>query len=159
MIIISILMAVAIPTFLSQKSTAQRSKATSNIKHIVNAIESCAANLTDGTYGNCANTAGGFSDLVDGEKSLTQFSLVGRGGANSPGEYAVRPIGTQGFSVATMIKDGDRFVGFAENHFETGEVFKICVGAASRAGATVSAVATTGTADPASRTCTTGSWG
>src|SRR4051812_39296469 len=50
MIIISILMAVAVPTFLSQKNTALKTQATSNIKNVINAVESCASQITTGGY-------------------------------------------------------------------------------------------------------------
>ena len=50
MIIISILMAVAVPTFLSQKNNALKTQATSNIKQVITALESCAAAITQGGY-------------------------------------------------------------------------------------------------------------
>ncbi len=51
MIIIAILMAVAVPTFLRQKQSAIGTKAKANIKTISTAIEACAASNVDGTYG------------------------------------------------------------------------------------------------------------
>ena len=49
MIIISILMAVAVPVFLSQKQKALATNAKVNAKHVQDTIESCAAGTTTGT--------------------------------------------------------------------------------------------------------------
>jgi type IV pilus assembly protein PilA len=48
MIIISILMAVAVPVFLGQKQKAVASQTKQNVKHVADTIESCAASTTTG---------------------------------------------------------------------------------------------------------------
>lgn len=56
MIIISILMAIAIPTFLGQKENAKATSAKANIKSVQDSIESCAASDPNGSYIPCATT-------------------------------------------------------------------------------------------------------
>lgn len=50
MIIISILMAVAIPSFLGQKQKAVASTVKTSLKNVTDAIEGCQAGLTTGSY-------------------------------------------------------------------------------------------------------------
>lgn len=153
MIIIAILMAVAVPTFLAQKNNAQKSKATANIKQIVNAIESCAANNTNGTYDGCTTAAA----LTTFEKGLASLGTIGT--TANVNTYAVVGDGTtniQGYAVGTGIKDGDTSVYFAEIHKQNGELLKICGNSAN----IVSVSATKPSAGVSgSRTCTTGTWG
>ena len=49
-LIIGILAAIALPTFLGQKDKAKDSSAKSNVRNAVSQVESC---LTDGTPANC----------------------------------------------------------------------------------------------------------
>lgn len=151
MIIISILMAVAVPTFLAQKNNAQKTKATANIKQIVNAIEACASTNTDGTYNGCTSA----TQLTAFEKGLKSIKF---GAAPAVGTYSITPNGTQGYSVQTAIQDGNKTVYFAENHLEDGNLAKVCGGAA------IASTATTGAAVADSRTCppggaNAGKWG
>jgi type IV pilus assembly protein PilA len=148
MIIIAILMAVAVPTFLAQKNNAQKSKATSNIKQIVNTVEACAVNNTDGTYTGCTTTA----NLQAVEKGLKNLTLAD-GTSPALNGYSVDPVGTQGYIVQAQIQDGDAKVYFAEIHKETGDLLKICGGSA------FSGSSTAGSTVAGSRTCTNGKWG
>lgn len=148
MIIIAILMAVAVPTFLAQKNTAQKTKATANIKQVVNAIESCASNNTDGTYTNCLLPA----QLQAYEKGLVSLPLVA-GTAPALNGYAVAAIGTQGYVVSAQIKDGTIPVYFAERHQDDGTLLKNCGGSNAATMTTQNKTALAG-----SRTCTTGNW-
>jgi type IV pilus assembly protein PilA len=148
MIIISILMAVAVPTFLAQKNNAQKSKDTSNIKQIVNTVEACAVNNTDGTYTGCTTTVA----LQAVEKGLNNLTLAD-GVAPALNGYSIAPIGTQGYQVESQIQDGNVKVWFAEVHTEAGDLYKICSGAALANGASA------GAAVAGSRTCTNGKWG
>jgi type IV pilus assembly protein PilA len=163
MIIIAILMAVAVPTFLAQKNNAQKTKATANIKQIVNAIESCAVNNTDGTYTGTGSTPPGTNCLTDVnlksfEKGLTSLGTILAASPTNPGQYAVLPNNTQGYSVQSVIQDGDYRVRFAENHLEDGNLAKICSAGTGSAPA-IAATATTGAGNPNARTCTNGRWG
>jgi len=154
MIIIAILMAVAVPTFLGQKNNAQKSKATSNIKQIVNAIESCAVNNTDGGYQGCVLP----TDLKRTEKGLNSITDMVSTGATTVSQYGIVPTpgaSPQGYAVSTAIKDGDKIVFFTEVHGEDGTLLKGCGTAALAPSAIMSP--TTGVPD--SRTCTNGKWG
>jgi type IV pilus assembly protein PilA len=157
MIIISILMAVAVPTFLAQKNNAQKTKATGNIKQIVTAIESCAVNNTDGGYTGC--TADG--SLKAFEKGLTSLGAFTAAAPAADNAYQVVPLGTagaalapdaqaQGYLVQTRIKDGSKTIYFAEIHLEDGTLYKLC-GTAAFTGAS-----TVGAPDAASKTCPVG---
>lgn len=159
MIIISILMAVAVPTFLAQKNNAQKSKATANIKQIVNAVESCAANNTDGTYAGCTTAA----TLKSFEKGLTSLTIAD-GTTPASNGYAITHVGAspttaQGYIAQAQIKDGNVNVYFAEIHKEDGTLLKLC-GAAPMTATSVKNTA----AVPNSRTCApggnaAGTWG
>ena len=159
MIIIAILMAVAVPTFLAQKNNAQKTKATANIKQIVNAIESCSANNTDGGYQGCTTPLA----LTSFEKGLVSLATGGNTLVNAPstavGMYGIVPsAGTnpQGYAVSASIKDGDiPRVTFTEVHNESGALLKICGTAACPP--TQTAYPTGGVSG--SRTCTNGRWG
>jgi prepilin-type N-terminal cleavage/methylation domain-containing protein len=155
MIIIAILMAVAVPTFLAQKNSAQKTKATANIKQIVNAIEACAANITTGAYADpgppavdCTN----FTNLKTYEKGLVPLAA-----GTGVGQYNITPVAsggsTVGYAVKTVIQDGQTQVAFVEHHAADGGLYKMC-GASG-----LSPTATVGAAVAGSRTCTNGRWG
>ena len=56
-LIIGILAAIALPTFLGQRAKGQDSSAKSNARNMVSELESCYAN--DQTYANCDTTKSG----------------------------------------------------------------------------------------------------
>ena len=154
MIIIAILMAVAVPTFLSQKNTAVKTKATANIKQVVNAIESCATQLPSGGY---KDATGGLdclnpTTLVALEPSLKSLGTIGTS-ATAPAAnlYTIVPNGTAGYAVATTILDAGQSMTFTENHASTGDLYKVC-------GRGIAPTATTSTAQTGSKTCLTGKW-
>jgi prepilin-type N-terminal cleavage/methylation domain-containing protein len=158
MIIIAILMAVAIPTFLSQKNSALKTQATSNIKQVVNAIESCAAQIPQGGYKDPA--AGSTYDcstaatLTGFEKSLSNLN-IGTAAPTAPGAFHVGLTGdNQGYIVQTMIKDSGQDVFFAEIHASDGGLYKVCKGTSGFA-----VTDSVGAAVPASKSCKTGKWG
>ena len=53
MIIIAILMAIAVPIFLSQKNKAVATGTKSDVTNVGDWFDSCAASATDGSYTNC----------------------------------------------------------------------------------------------------------
>jgi prepilin-type N-terminal cleavage/methylation domain-containing protein len=174
MIIIAILMAVAVPTFLSQKNNAQKTQATANIKQIVNAIESCASNNLDGSYRpavvtpgttDCLLWTGAANTITPGLKTMEKGLVplaAGVPSTTAPRVYQVAPIGSQGYMVQTGIQDGDVTIFFAEIHYQDGGLKKVCGGApipVPAAGATTPAGILPGAAVPQSRTCTSGVWG
>lgn len=166
MIIIAILMAIAVPTFLSQKSAASKTKALVNIKHVADAIEACAA-AGDGSYDNCLNHL----VLVDFEPSLKPILDVWSGGPRTPGEFDVDAIDGglihkamqagvtyQGYIVSTWIKDGSESVWFSLAHSDDGSVSKWCGRGNTSAAAPAGAAPAVGAPVPGSRVCTTGTW-
>jgi type IV pilus assembly protein PilA len=162
MIIISILMAVAVPTFLAQKNNAQKSKATANIKQIVNAVEACSANNTDGTYTGCLSMAGAAgSTPAAGDIKLYEKGLVSLAAAATPSLNTYSLSGPaanpQGYMVSTMIKDGNTDIYFTEWHGEDGGLAKVC--SSSAPGAYSATTAPAGLAVAGSKTCTNGKWG
>lgn len=159
MIIIAILMAVAVPTFLAQKNNAQKTKATANIKQIVNAVEACAASNTDGTYGGCTTSA----QLKAFEKGLANLTIADSTtpamNGYSISHVGATPASAQGYIVGAQIKDGNTTPYFYEIHKEDGTLLKLC-GSAAMTGASVVNTA----AVPNSRTCppggnNAGQWG
>lgn len=165
MIIISILMAVAVPTFLSQKNTALKTQATANIKNVVNAIESCGANIPTGGY--AAPGAGGINcldaeTLVSFEKSLTNLNINPTEGGLVPGTFLVETTDStsnQGYMVQTAIHDSGVPVYFVEAHMVDGAKYQLC-GATQFSADTINTVAanTTDRGVAASKTCKTGTW-
>ena len=118
MIIIAILMAVAVPTFLKQKQNAVRTQATANIKQIVNAVEACATDNIDGSYTNCNSKAA----VLTAEPSLKGIEKGGQtftvtGGAN---DYTV---------VLTLANSQGTFT---EAHTATGDVNKDCTSSTAK---------------------------
>ncbi|MCW2974552.1 MAG: prepilin-type N-terminal cleavage/methylation domain [Thermoleophilia bacterium] len=147
MIIIAILMAVAVPTFLAQKNTAQKTKATANIKQVVNAIESCSANNTDGTYTNC-NT---WALLTTYEKALVNLK-----NGTGVGQYQVTFNNPPTAYVVTgTISDAGKTVVFSEVHGADGSLFKGC----GAAGLPITTTKAPTTGVVGSKTCTNGNWG
>jgi type IV pilus assembly protein PilA len=161
MIIIAILMAVAVPTFLSQKNTAVKTKATANIKQVVNAIESCATQLPSGGYkdsGAAPLTCTDGPTLQGFEKALVSLTI----GAGTPavGAYQVTPTTDfQGYMVQTAITDSGQTIFFNESHASDGTLWKHCGTTAATAPA-VSTNSTEPAATPVgtSKTCKTGKW-
>ncbi len=171
MIIIAILMAVAIPTFLSQKNSAIKTKATANIKNVVNAIESCASQITGGGYKQTANAATGdpaydCSDkatLEEYEKSLAQLQIqtTAPAGVADQGKFqvALSPSGA-GYMVQTVINDSNIPVFYAEIHAANGALYKACGGTAFTAPTDATTYTLTNAGGVAgSKTCKTGKWG
>lgn len=127
MIIIAILMAVAVPTFLKQKQNAVATKTKANIKQIVTTIESCASGNTTGSYltpRNCTQTA----TLVADEPVIGNI-LPG----TAPETCAVTPQGTTGFQVACQMMSDGGAVTFTETHTATGTINKNCAPAGNKA--------------------------
>ena len=54
-LIIGILAAIALPTFLGQQKKAQDASAKSDVRNAVTQIESCLADATSGTAGECGD--------------------------------------------------------------------------------------------------------
>ena len=75
-LIIGILAAIALPTFLGQRAKGQDSSAKSNARNMVSQVESCYA--TTQTYADCTTAAG--SELDAGGLSATTVAVNGTSG-------------------------------------------------------------------------------
>jgi type IV pilus assembly protein PilA len=132
MIIIAILMAVAVPTFLKQKQSAVGTKAKANIKAVQGAIESCAAGNTSGMVSsnqpaerNCTATA----SLTADEPSFA--TLLG-GGTD---QIQITPVNTMGYTLtARFIIDGGAPGTFTYTNNGAGAITRTCTPANSKAG-------------------------
>jgi prepilin-type N-terminal cleavage/methylation domain-containing protein len=169
MIIIAILMAIAVPTFMSQKSAALKTKAIANIKQVENAIESCAANYApgEGGYSRCLEHA----ELVKTEPALKDILDVWNGGPTKPGDFDVDAIETgnvikapvagkdyPGYIVSTWIQDSGKRVFFADAHMADGSIIHSCGEGTTDTAAPSGGVPNPGSAVTGSKTCLSGRW-
>jgi type IV pilus assembly protein PilA len=101
-LIIGILAAIALPTFLGQQSKGQDASAKSNARNLVSQIESC--NTDQQNYVNCENTA----QLGNTGLPLTNYSASV--GAVSPvGSVAVENATASTYVVAATSLSGNTF--------------------------------------------------
>lgn len=125
MIIIAILMAVAVPTFLKQKQNALATKAKANVKAVVSTIESCAATNVTGAYNSprdCTATA----SLIADEPTLTNLSL-GTAAAPPADTCSVSGGGAQAYQVnCSFLGESGTVVTFSEQHTANGTINKTC---------------------------------
>jgi type IV pilus assembly protein PilA len=130
MIIIAILMAVAVPTFLSQKQNAIATKSKSNIKQIVNAIESCATSNTTGSYTEASNDCTSSARLSQIEPTLKALFT-----ANGVEIYTVASVGGgSGFTVTGKALGSEgATVTWTETHGADGTITKSCAPSTNKA--------------------------
>jgi type IV pilus assembly protein PilA len=96
-LIIGILAAIALPTFLGQRTKAQDSSAKSDARNAVSEVESC---YTDSqTYSSCDTVA---------ELGVTGLKLVDGAPANG-GEVGVTGATANGYTVTAKSKSGTTF--------------------------------------------------
>lgn len=124
MIIIAILMAVAVPTFLSQKSAGLKSQATSNVMQLKNAIESCASQNTDNTYTGCVARA----NLNTFEKGLASLPATYVTGGTTQNGSALAPTG---YYAGGVVRDGQVNIWFGIATYADGTIVKRCGSAAN----------------------------
>ena len=167
MIIISILMAVAVPTFLSQKNNALKSKATANIKQIVTAMETCSAPITGGGYRQAADAITGdiaidcsnVTTLRNVEKALTNVKIQNTAPTGDEQYQVQLSANGKGYIIQTRIEDSGAPVYFAEAHANNGVVWKRCGAAVMTVPAdTATYAAPAATPIATSKTCQTGKW-
>jgi type IV pilus assembly protein PilA len=94
-LIIGILAAIALPTFLGQRSKGQDSSAKSNARNIVSQVESCFATTED--YGQCGSASAAFD-----AGGITM-------GAGSDAVSISGNTGTTGYTVTATSKSGNTF--------------------------------------------------
>jgi type IV pilus assembly protein PilA len=127
MIIIAILMAVAVPTFLKQKQNAVATKAKANIKQIVSTIESCATANTTGSYTSprpCLTPA----TLISDEPVMSNV-LPG----TAPETCAISSLPPTGYQVTCTMQGDTGLVTFTEQHQANGTLNKTCTPVGSKA--------------------------
>ena len=88
-LIIGILAAIALPSFLGQREKGQDSSAKSDARNIVSAVESCYAQTQD--YTKCGNAA---ADVVDSGLDM----------GTNPGQVNVNATGASSYAVTAKSK-------------------------------------------------------
>lgn len=104
----------------SSSSNRSRTAAQAIAKDVVNAVESCAANRPDGTYGPCTRRPGALAD-VDADVSICRGTTM-----PAPGTACIAPIGQQGYVVRARASSGSAT--FVERHAPDGSLTKSCSG-------------------------------
>jgi type IV pilus assembly protein PilA len=94
-LIIGILAAIALPTFLGQRAKGQDSSAKSNARNIISQVESCFA--TTENYGQC-----GASDSNFDSGGITM-------GSGADAVSIANNVGTTGYTVTATSKSGNTF--------------------------------------------------
>ena len=85
-LIIGILAAIALPTFLGQQKKGQDASAKSDARNAVSQIESCFTQ--EQTYANCGTASAGMADAQAARAPVT-FSGLGRGDVHDHGDLEV----------------------------------------------------------------------
>jgi len=101
-LIIGILAAIALPTFLGQRAKAQDSSAKADARNAVSQMESC---LVDDTYANCAASADvtNFADTITG---TADAYVVTANSANAGNSFTITKGGNGVFTRDCNV-DGD----------------------------------------------------
>ncbi len=98
-LIIGILAAIALPTFLGQRDKGQDASAKSNARNAVSQIESCFAD--ENTYANCG---AGASVMSKANTGLTTVSA-----APAAGEVQITPNAAVGYTINAKSDSGNVF--------------------------------------------------
>ena len=117
-LIIGILAAIALPTFLGQQSKGQDASAKSNARNAVSEIESCIAD--EGTYANCGASASLMS------KANTGLTIVST--APTAGQVQITPNAAVGYTIVAKSASGNTFT---ITKAATGPVTRTCTTANS----------------------------
>jgi type IV pilus assembly protein PilA len=103
-LIIGILAAIALPTFLGQRSKGQDAEAKSNARNLVSHVESCSVD-NNGTYTACTNTAPGVRAADSG---LNVPGVVNEA-PNAAGEVSVTASGANSYTVTAYSASTETF--------------------------------------------------
>jgi type IV pilus assembly protein PilA len=99
-LIVGILAAIALPTFLGQQKKGQDASAKSDARNAVSHIESCFTD--EQTYANCGAAATAMSQANTGLKFVA-------GSTPAVGEVGVAPNGTVGYVITVTSKSANVF--------------------------------------------------
>jgi type IV pilus assembly protein PilA len=99
-LIIGILAAIALPTFLGQQQKGQDASAKSNARNLVSQIESCYADSTD--YTQCGTIA----QLTQNGNTSTGLPLVNGLPATKSGNVGVTATSQTGYTIVGASKSG-----------------------------------------------------
>ena len=100
-LIIGILAAIALPTFLGQQKKGQDAQAKSDARNLVSHVESCAVD-NGGDYTNCGNTA---TEIQDSGLNVP----AGANAAPGNEEVSVTASGTSTWTIQAKSKSGKVF--------------------------------------------------
>ena len=114
-LIIGILAAIALPTFLGQQKKGQDASAKSNARNLVSQVESCYADSQD--YTKCQTV----SQLTQGNTVSTGLPLVD--GAPPSGSVAVTATTTTGYTIQALSKSG---VSYQIQKMNDGSIVRSC---------------------------------
>ena len=139
MVIVAILVAVAVPTFLAQKTGASASKVQQNILSIRKAIETCSTPNNDGSFTGCAehgpiwklepslaklplqDGTGPFTDAGEGKYDIN--------GILPDGSVDYAPAATDhlaGYEITAYLQDGGLTVRFVYQSLPDGSIVRSC---------------------------------
>jgi type IV pilus assembly protein PilA len=103
-LIIGILAAIALPSFLGQQQKGQDASAKSDARNAVSQIESCFAD--EQTYANCGPTNPNMTKAATG---LDTTATVPTGTADA-GKVSLTGLGASGYTITAQSKSGNRFM-------------------------------------------------
>ena len=103
-LIIGILAAIALPSFLGQQKKGQDASAKSDARNAVSQIESCFAD--EQTYANCGPTNPNMTKAATG---LDTTATVPAGVADA-GKVYLTGLGATAYTITAQSKSGNRFV-------------------------------------------------
>jgi type IV pilus assembly protein PilA len=102
-LIIGILAAIALPTFLGQRTKGQDAEAKSNARNLVSHVESCSVD-SGGKYSTCGNEAAGVKAADSGLKvPATNLAVPGEG------EVSVTAVSDTTFTITAKSVSGRTF--------------------------------------------------
>ena len=112
-LIVGILAAIALPTFLGQQKKGQDASAKSDARNLVSQIESCYTDTQD--YTNCA---AGSTQMTQANTGLNLVT-----GAPAKGEVQITTLTATGYVINAMSKSGNTFT---ITKGATGQITRTC---------------------------------
>jgi type IV pilus assembly protein PilA len=114
-LIVGILAAIALPTFLGQQKKGQDASAKSDARNLVSQIESCNADSPANGYADCKTAA---------ELGNTGLNVDAPDAAPGSGKVSVVTSGSDAYKIEATSKSGNHF--FIEKATGTGIVTRSC---------------------------------